>query len=86
MLPSVLSVRHDAVDDAVSSIHVLDVESAAKSMNEMRKNYVCFKRAYEDKSQNPMWACIHEYFVEKYSDLAKKSRVSIPSIPRPGTA
>ena len=36
------------------------------------ENYVCFKRAYEDKSQNPMWACIHEYFVEKYSDLAKE--------------
>ena len=50
----------------------LDVESAAKSMNEMRKNYVYFKRAYEDKSQNPMWAYIHEYFVEKYSNLAKE--------------
>lgn len=32
----------------------LDVDSAARSMNEMRKNYVYFKRAYEDKSQNPM--------------------------------
>ena len=50
----------------------LDVDSAANSMNEMRKNYVYFKRAYEDKSQNPMWAYIHAYFVEKYSDLAKE--------------
>ena len=50
----------------------LDVESAARSMNAMRTNYVYFKRAYEDKSQNPMWAYILEYFVEAYSNLAKE--------------
>ncbi len=57
---------------AAEGTNPLDVGSAANSMNEMRKNYVFFKRAYEDKSQNPMWAYIHEYFVEKYSDLAKE--------------
>ena len=51
--------------EAARDTDILDVESAAKSMNEMRKNYVYFKRAYEDKSQNPMWAYILEYFVEK---------------------
>ena len=50
----------------------LDVESAARSMNAMRTNYVYFKRAYEDRSQNPMWAYILEYFVEAYSNLAKE--------------
>ena len=53
--------------EAARDTDVLDAESAAKSMNEMRKNYVYFKRAYEDQSQNPMWAYILEYFAEKYA-------------------
>lgn len=58
--------------EAAQDNDILDVNSLAKSMNEMRNNYVYFKRAYEDNSQNPMWAYIHEYFVEQYSDLAKE--------------
>ena len=58
--------------EAARDNDILDVNSLAKSMNEMRNNYVYFKRAYEDNSQNPMWAYIHEYFVEQYSDLAKE--------------
>lgn len=30
------------------------------------------KRAYEDNSQNPMWAYIVEYFVEQYTGQAKE--------------
>ena len=39
---------------------VLSVESAAKSMNGMRQDYLFYKRAYEDNSQNPLW----KYMVE----------------------
>ena len=49
---------------------VLSVESAAKAMNSMRQDYVYFKRAYEDNSQSPMWAYMHEYFVKRYSEIA----------------
>lgn len=51
---------------------VIDVESAAQSMNKMRQELIFMKRAYEDKSQNPMWAYIVEYFVEQYTGQAKE--------------
>lgn len=51
---------------------LLDVESAAHSMNLMRQDFMFFKRAYEDKSQNPMWAYMLEYFVDGYTKLAKE--------------
>ena len=41
-------------------------------MNSMRQDYVFFKRAYEDNSQSPMWAYMHEYFVRKYSEIARE--------------
>ena len=59
--------------EAAREVDVLDVASAARSMNEMRKNFFYFKRVYEDQSQSPMWAYVHEYFVEQYSDLAKRA-------------
>jgi AcrR family transcriptional regulator len=46
---------------------ILSVELAAKAMNEMRADYLFYKRAYEDNSQNPLWQCMHEYFVDRYS-------------------
>ncbi len=51
---------------------VLDVESAAHSMNQMRQDVVFYRRAFEDRSQNPMWAYIVEYYVERYSNKAKE--------------
>jgi hypothetical protein len=51
---------------------VVSVESAAKAMNQMRQDFVFYKRAYEDNSQSPMWAYMVEYFVERYSSLAKE--------------
>ncbi len=51
---------------------ILSVESAAKSMNGMRQDFIFYKRAYEDHSQNPMWAYMVEYFAEQYSSLAKE--------------
>lgn len=51
---------------------ILSVESAAKAMNEMRANFLFYKKAYEDNSQNPLWQYMHEYFVDRYSVEAKK--------------
>ena len=51
---------------------VISVQSAAESMNQMRNDYIFYKRAYEDSSQNPMWAYMLEYFVERYTEAAKK--------------
>ena len=55
-----------------SRTDVLSIESAAASMNRMRQDFVFYKRAYEDKSQNPMWAYILEYFAEQYTKIAEE--------------
>lgn len=51
---------------------VLTVESAAKSMEQMRKDFFFYKRAFEDNSQSPMWSYMHEYFVKRYEAQAKE--------------
>lgn len=51
---------------------VISIESAARGMNQMRKDYLFYKRAYEDTSQNPLWQYMHEYFVERYAQEAKQ--------------
>ncbi len=51
---------------------VLSVDSAAESMDRMRRDYIFYKRAYEDDSQDPMWAYMVDHFAGRYSDLAKK--------------
>ncbi len=57
---------HDSVN-----LDVISVESAADSMNRMKQEYLFYKRAYEDKSQNELWEYMHEYFVNGYSEAAK---------------
>lgn len=51
---------------------VISVESAAKSMNRMKSDMVFYKRAYEDSSQNALWRYMVEYFVARYTELAKE--------------
>ncbi len=51
---------------------ILSVSSAAAAMNQMKKNFTFFKRAYEDSSQTPMWSYMLEYFVDRYVRLAKE--------------
>ncbi len=58
---------HDAFETDVISI-----ESAAASMNKMRNDFIFYKRAYEDNSQNPLWQYMLEYFVERYASEAKR--------------
>jgi len=50
---------------------VIDVDSAAKAMDQMKKDFIFYKRAYEDNSQTPMWQYMLEYFVDRYSQIAK---------------
>ncbi len=58
---------HDAFET-----DVISVESAAASMNKMRNDFIFYKRAYEDNSQNPLWQYMLEYFVERYAGEAKR--------------
>ncbi len=51
---------------------ILDADSAAKSMEKMRSDYLFYKRAYEDTSQTPLWSYMLEYFVDRYSQIAKE--------------
>lgn len=38
----------------------------------MKQDFIFYKRAYEDNSQNPMWSYMLEYFVKRYTLLAKE--------------
>lgn len=51
---------------------VISVESAAESMNRMRNDYLFYKRAYEDISQNALWQYMLEYFAERYCQEAMR--------------
>ncbi len=50
---------------------IVSVESSAAAMNKMKSEILFYKRAYEDSSQNALWRYMLEYFVKRYSDLAK---------------
>ena len=51
---------------------IISVESAAAGMNKMKQELLFYRRAYEDVSQNALWHYMLEYFVKRYSDLAKE--------------
>ena len=51
---------------------VLSVASAAEGMNRMKREILFYKRAYEDSSQNALWRYMLEYFVKRYTELAKE--------------
>ena len=46
---------------------ILSVDSATDSLNRMRRDFIFYKRAYEDNSSNPLWQYMLEYFVDRYS-------------------
>ena len=37
----------------------------------MRKDFIFYKRAYEDTSQNPLWQYMLEYYADRYAQAAK---------------
>lgn len=51
---------------------VISVESAARAMSRMKNDMIFYKRAYEDTTQNALWKYMLEYFVKRYTDLAKE--------------
>ena len=51
---------------------ITSVASAAAGMNRMKQQILFYKRAYEDSSQNALWHYMLEYFVRRYTELAKE--------------
>ena len=51
---------------------VISVELSAKAMSQMKNDIIFYRRAYEDTSQNALWKYMLEYFVKRYTDLAKE--------------
>lgn len=51
---------------------ITSVASAAAGMNRMKQEILFYRRAYEDSSQNALWRYMLEYFVRRYSELAKE--------------
>ncbi|MBQ9269197.1 MAG: TetR/AcrR family transcriptional regulator C-terminal domain-containing protein [Oscillospiraceae bacterium] len=51
---------------------ITSVASAAAGMNKMKQEILFYKRAYEDSSQNALWHYMLEYFVRRYTELAKE--------------
>ena len=51
---------------------VLSVRSAADGLNKMKREILFYRRAYEDQSQNALWRYMIEYFVSRYTHLAKE--------------
>ena len=38
----------------------------------MKQDFLFYKRAYEDSSQNALWSYMLEYFVQRYEKIAKE--------------
>lgn len=53
------------------NVDVISAESAANSMNQVRSDFLFYKRAFEDASQNALWQYMVDYFIERYSSEAK---------------
>ena len=51
---------------------ITSVASAAAGMNRMKQDILFYRRAYADSSQNALWRYMLEYFVRRYSELAKE--------------
>ena len=51
---------------------VISAASAAQGMAKMRQEFIFYKRAYDDVSQNALWQYMLEYFVKRYEVIAKE--------------
>ncbi len=49
---------------------ILDRQSAAEAMRQMKNELTFYKRAYADVSQNALWQYMLEYFSEQYEKKA----------------
>ena len=57
---------------AADHADIIDIHDAAAGMKQMKNDILFYKRAYEDTSQNALWQYMLEYFVQKYTKLAKE--------------
>ena len=51
---------------------ITSAASAAAGMNRMKQEILFYRRAYEDTSPNALWRYMLEYFVRRYTELAKE--------------
>lgn len=54
------------------NVDVMSIESAAESMNQVRSDFMFYKRAFEDSSQNALWQYMIDYFTERYESEARR--------------
>lgn len=69
-------MRYDLVAwiffQSANKTDIVSIESAAESMKQMKQDFLFYKRAYEDSSQNALWSYMLEYFVQHYEKIAKE--------------
>ncbi len=51
---------------------LLDVYQCANHLKQMKNEYLFYKNAYDDYSQNALWKFIFEYYVQAYTQLVKE--------------
>ncbi|MCR4632707.1 MAG: TetR family transcriptional regulator [Erysipelotrichaceae bacterium] len=62
---------------------VISTESAAFSMKKMKEDFIFYKRAFEDVSQNSLWRYLPEYFTRRYTKEAEEllgEKISDPQL------
>ncbi|HAJ73484.1 MAG TPA: TetR family transcriptional regulator [Lachnospiraceae bacterium] len=57
---------------AADRTNIIDLHDSAEAMKQMKNDMLFYRRAYEDNSQNALWRYMLEYFVEKYTRLARE--------------
>ena len=57
---------------SANKTYIVSIESAAESMKQTNQDFLFYKRAYEDSSQNALWSYMLEYFVQRYEKIAKE--------------
>lgn len=65
----------------VGNKDITSFQDCVDILNDMQQKYfIFFKRAYKDNSQNALWKCMLEYFVDAY-EKAVRSHLNGGSIP-----
>ncbi|MBQ3426790.1 MAG: TetR family transcriptional regulator C-terminal domain-containing protein [Clostridia bacterium] len=67
----IISQIYYKANDAYNT-DVISAKSAAQGMARMRQEFIFYKRAYDDVSQNALWQYMLEYFVKRYEAVAKE--------------
>ena len=57
--------------DSAFRTDILSREQSAESLKRVKKDYIFYKRAFEDHSQNALWQYMMEYYANQYMEIAK---------------